>query len=81
MRAAGRALRYAIVLPLWFYHAAISPLLPPHCRFAPSCSVYAREAILRWGVLRGTLLTARRLGRCQPWGAGGADPVPALPTR
>jgi len=81
MRAAGRALRYVIVLPLWLYHAAISPLLPRHCRFEPTCSVYARAAILRWGVLWGALLTARRLGRCQPWGTGGVDPVPALPTR
>ena len=81
MRSAGRALRYAIVLPLGLYHALISPLLPRHCRFEPTCSVYAREAILRWGVMRGALLTAQRLGRCQPWGAGGDDPVPALPTR
>lgn len=49
---------------------------PSPCRYVPSCSVYATEAIERHGAFRGSLLAARRLGRCHPWGGHGADPVP-----
>ncbi|WP_211197718.1 membrane protein insertion efficiency factor YidD [Pyrinomonas methylaliphatogenes] len=58
-----------------FYKAAISPLLPPACRFVPTCSEYAREAIMRYGVWRGSWMSVRRLLRCHPFGAGGYDPV------
>lgn len=58
------------------YQVAISPLLGPHCRFTPSCSEYAREAIQRHGAARGSWLAARRLGRCHPFCPGGHDPVP-----
>jgi uncharacterized protein len=58
------------------YQWAISPLLPASCRFTPSCSAYAAEAIGRHGALRGSWLAARRLGRCHPWGGHGHDPVP-----
>jgi len=75
-----RAVRHVIVVPLRLYHGLVSPLLPRHCRFEPSCSVYARDAILQWGLVRGTLLIAWRLVRCQPWAAGGNDPVPAVPS-
>ena len=59
-----------------FYKRVISPLLPPACRFTPTCSEYAREAVLRHGLARGLGLAARRLLRCHPFHAGGHDPVP-----
>ncbi|MGY4707856.1 membrane protein insertion efficiency factor YidD [Candidatus Bipolaricaulota sp. J31] len=59
-----------------FYQIAISPLLPSRCRFYPTCSEYAREAILRYGVVRGGWLAIRRLIKCGPWHPGGYDPVP-----
>ncbi len=58
------------------YQLVLSPLIGPACRFAPSCSEYAREALQVHGPTQGTLLAARRLSRCHPWHAGGLDPVP-----
>lgn len=60
---------------LRFYKLALSPLLPPACRFVPSCSVYAMEAIERYGALRGSSLALRRLLRCHPFNPGGYDPL------
>lgn len=57
------------------YRAFISPALAPSCRFYPTCSAYAMEAIERWGVGRGAWLSLRRLLRCHPWGGHGYDPV------
>ena len=59
------------------YQLFASPLLPPSCRYLPSCSEYAAEAIERHGALRGSVLALRRVGRCHPWGGSGYDPVPA----
>ncbi len=59
-----------------FYRRWLSPVLPPRCRYHPTCSAYAEEAIDRYGTLRGSWLAARRIGRCQPFGGSGYDPVP-----
>jgi len=58
------------------YQVAISPLLPPACRYTPSCSQYAIDALKRYGAFKGSWLAARRLGKCHPFRAGGHDPVP-----
>lgn len=65
-----------VILFVRVYQYLISPVLGPHCRFYPSCSHYAVEAIERHGLLRGVLLAVRRLSRCHPWHPGGVDPVP-----
>lgn len=61
------------------YKRWLSPLLPPACRFEPTCSVFAMQAIERFGPFRGTWMAAKRLARCQPMHPGGYDPVPELP--
>jgi len=60
------------------YRLALSPLLPPSCRFEPSCSAYALEALSRHGALRGSWLAARRVARCHPFHPGGVDAVPEV---
>jgi len=69
-------LRRIAVLPIRFYQLCISPLLPASCRFVPTCSAYAVEAIMKHGVVRGSWLAIRRILRCHPWGGSGYDPVP-----
>ena len=59
-----------------FYRKAISPLLGPHCRFAPSCSEYAADAVRTHGAVRGGWMATKRVARCPPWSAGGVDRVP-----
>jgi putative membrane protein insertion efficiency factor len=59
-----------------FYRKGISPLTPPSCRFSPTCSAYAEQAIGRFGPVRGTWLAVRRILRCHPFGGSGFDPVP-----
>ncbi len=68
--------RHATLLPVYIYRCCISPMLPPSCRFVPTCSSYAVEAVMKHGVLKGGWLTLKRLSRCHPWGGGGYDPVP-----
>lgn len=73
-------MRKILVLFIRAYQYLISPLLGPHCRFYPTCSSYAQTAVERYGVIRGSWLAVRRLGRCHPWNAGGSDPVPEIKT-
>ncbi|MDX1297609.1 MAG: membrane protein insertion efficiency factor YidD [Pseudomonas sp.] len=73
-------MRKLVLLPIQFYRYAISPLMASRCRFYPSWSCYAREAIEHHGVMRGGWLTLRRLGHCHPWNPGGYDPVPPAKT-
>jgi putative membrane protein insertion efficiency factor len=65
-----------LVLLVRGYQVVISPMLPPSCRYTPSCSQYAVEALKRHGALKGSWLAVRRLGRCHPFRSGGYDPVP-----
>ncbi|HPF27438.1 MAG TPA: membrane protein insertion efficiency factor YidD [Steroidobacteraceae bacterium] len=62
------------------YQLTLSPLLGPNCRFYPSCSSYARDALEQHGALRGSWLALKRIGRCHPWNPGGLDPVPSAHT-
>lgn len=71
-----RLLSELLILPIRFYQGAISPHLGPSCRFTPTCSQYAVEALRRHGPFKGSWLTLRRLLRCHPWGGSGYDPVP-----
>ena len=67
---------FMLLLPKRFYRMVISPMLPPSCRYQPTCSAYAMEAIVRHGPVKGLYLAVRRVLRCHPWGGGGYDPVP-----
>ena len=72
----GLVLALALLAVIGFYSRAISPALPPRCRFHPTCSAYAAEAIERHGAARGSWLALRRILKCAPWHPGGLDPVP-----
>ena len=65
-----------LIIPIKLYQILISPLLGPSCRFTPTCSQYAVEAIQKHGPIRGSWLAAKRISRCHPWGGCGHDPVP-----
>lgn len=69
-------MKILLIIPIRFYRYAISPLMAPHCRFYPTCSAYAEEAIRRFGAMRGGYLAAKRIMRCHPLAEGGLDPVP-----
>jgi uncharacterized protein len=68
-------MKFPILGLIRFYKAFLSPFLPPSCRFEPSCSTYAMEAVERYGAIRGTWLATKRILRCQPFCKGGFDPV------
>ena len=74
-RIAGTVARSAIYV-IELYRTMISPLRPPSCRFTPTCSQYAVDALAEWGFLRGSWLSLVRLAKCGPWHRGGWDPIP-----
>lgn len=76
MTRVSRVARRGAVALIEVYRVTIGPVLGPACRFEPSCSRYASEAVARHGLLRGTWLAVRRIGRCHPLGGMGYDPVP-----
>jgi len=69
-------MKYVLLAAVRGYQYALRPMLGANCRYYPSCSDYAREALERYGALKGTWLAARRIARCHPYHAGGYDPVP-----
>jgi putative membrane protein insertion efficiency factor len=69
-------MKWLLLKLIWIYRRALSPVLTPRCRFEPSCSAYAEEAICVHGAVRGGFLAVWRLLRCQPFARGGIDPVP-----
>ncbi|HVE67568.1 MAG TPA: membrane protein insertion efficiency factor YidD [Solirubrobacteraceae bacterium] len=70
-----RVARAVVMAPIRFYRRFVSPGLPARCKYEPSCSSYALQAVQRYGILRGLVLAAWRLLRCNPWSHGGHDPV------
>jgi putative membrane protein insertion efficiency factor len=68
-------MKFLLITLLRFYKVVVSPFLPPACRFTPTCSEYAREAIEKYGAIRGSLMAAWRICRCQPFARGGYDPL------
>lgn len=75
-RVISKGAAWLLILPVRFYQLSISPMLPPSCRFTPTCSSYAIEALRKHGPIKGLWLTVKRLSRCHPWGGSGYDPVP-----
>ncbi|MBQ0080160.1 MAG: membrane protein insertion efficiency factor YidD [Alistipes sp.] len=71
-----RVSSFPFLLLIRFYRICISPVFPPSCRYTPTCSKYAMEAIEKYGIIKGGFLTLKRLLRCHPWGGSGYDPVP-----
>lgn len=76
LRLLSRLLVWLLLLPIRFYQTCISPYTPPSCRFTPTCSQYAKEALIKHGPIKGLGLAIWRILRCNPWGGSGYDPVP-----
>jgi putative membrane protein insertion efficiency factor len=77
----GKLVAAPLIGLIVLYQRFVSPMLPATCRYYPSCSNYAVTALRRFGLVKGTWLAAKRLGRCHPWSAGGVDHVPPRPAR
>tara|TARA_B100001094_G_scaffold73422_1_gene69724 strand:+ start:18808 stop:19029 length:222 start_codon:yes stop_codon:yes gene_type:complete len=67
---------YPLLLIIKFYQIIISPLLPSTCRFSPTCSEYAKLSLSKHGIIKGSILSFKRIAKCNPWGGKGFDPVP-----
>jgi uncharacterized protein len=76
MKVLLRILSFPFIALIKLYQWIVSPLIGPKCRFTPTCSQYAIEALKKHGLIKGSWLTIKRLGRCHPWGGHGYDPVP-----
>ncbi len=76
MKYINKIISFILLQPIYFYKKVISPLTPPSCRFTPSCSTYAVEAIKKHGAFKGLYLAVKRILSCHPWGGSGYDPVP-----
>ena len=76
LTALSKALAWLLCQPIVFYQKFISPLTPPTCRFTPTCSEYAKQALKKHGPIKGLALAVWRILRCNPWGGSGYDPVP-----
>jgi putative membrane protein insertion efficiency factor len=76
LKALGKVLSWPLLGLVWIYRKLVSPLLGANCRFEPSCSAYAEEALRTYGGIRGGWLSLRRICCCHPWGGSGYDPVP-----
>lgn len=74
--ASAKFLAFFFKLPIRFYRFCISPMIPSRCRYTPTCSEYALEALDTYGPIRGSWLSVKRIARCHPWGSHGYDPVP-----
>ena len=72
----SKGIVWLLLQPIRFYQLGISPLLGPSCRFTPTCSEYARQALIKHGPIKGLYLAIWRILRCNPWGGSGYDPVP-----
>jgi len=78
MKTLGQVLALPLRGFVWIYRYAISPLIGANCRYQPTCSAYAEEALRKHGAFKGGWLALRRIGRCHPWGGSGYDPVPEI---
>ena len=76
LRLLSKGMSLLLILPILFYQRFVTPFTPPSCRFTPTCSEYARQALLKHGPVKGLLLAVWRILRCNPWGGSGYDPVP-----
>ena len=76
VRRTGKAAADGLIFLIQLYRHMLSPLRPPTCRFVPTCSQYAADALTEYGLIRGTWLAAARLAKCGPWHRGGWDPIP-----
>lgn len=75
MSILSKFLRKIFVIPILLYQHLISPLIPISCRFNPTCSQYSKDAIIKYGIFKGYILSIKRIIKCHPWGGSGYDPV------
>ena len=67
---------YPLLVIIRIYQTLISPLLPSTCRFSPTCSEYSKQSLIKYGLIKGSILSVKRILKCNPWGGNGYDPIP-----